>query len=114
MPGEKRDTDRVPILGELRGEIMVFEPMAIKEISRGGAQIETRFPLQIDSLHDLRLSLGERSVVVKGRVAHCRISDVDQDIVMYRSGVEFIEPSERVEAVILDFLDAIKAGRRAE
>lgn len=114
MASEKRDTDRVSILGELVGEIMVFEPMAIKEISRGGAQIETRFPLQIDSLHDLRLTLGDRSVVVKGRVAHCRISDVDQDIVMYRSGLEFIETSERVEEVILDFLDAIKTGRRAE
>jgi hypothetical protein len=114
MTRDKRDTDRVPILGELRGEIMVFEPMAIKEISRGGAQIETRFPLQLDSLHDLRLTLGDRSVVVKGRVAHCHISDVDQDVVMYRAGVEFIEPSERVEAVILDFLDAVKTGRRAE
>jgi hypothetical protein len=114
MASDKRDTDRVPILGELRGEIMVFEPMAIKEISRGGALVETRFPLQINSLHDLRLTLGDQSVVVKGRVAHCRISDVDQDIVMYRTGVEFVEPSERVEAVILDFLDAVKTGRRAE
>jgi hypothetical protein len=114
MASEKRDTDRIPILGELHGEIMVFEPMAVKEISRGGAQIETRFPLQINSLHDLRLTLGDRSVVVKGRVAHCRISDVDQDVVMYRSGVEFVELSERVEDVIIDFLEAIKAGRRAE
>jgi hypothetical protein len=114
MASEKRDTDRVSILGELGGEIMVFEPMAIKEVSRGGAQIETRFPLQIDSLHDLRLTLGDRSVVVKGRVAHCRISDVDQDVVMYRSGLEFIETSERVEEVILEFLEAVKMGRRAE
>ena len=113
MGSDKRDTDRVPILGELHGEIMLFEPMAVKEISHGGAQIETRFPLQIDSLHDLRLSLGDRSVVVKGRVAHCRISDVDQDVVMYRSGMEFVEPSERVEEVISDFIEAIKAGRRA-
>jgi PilZ domain len=114
MPPEKRDTDRVAILGELHGEIMVFEPMAIKEISRGGAQVETGFPLQLNSLHDLRLTLGDRSVVVKGRVVHCRISDVDQDIVMYRSGIEFVEPSDRVQSVILDFLDSIKAGRRAE
>jgi hypothetical protein len=114
MASDQRDDDRVSILGELRGEIMVFEPMAIKEISGGGAQIETRFPLQLNSLHDLRLTLADRSVVVKGRVVHCRISDVDQDIVMYRSGMEFIEPSERVQAVILDFLDAVKTGRRAE
>src|SRR5215216_1839034 len=114
MPPDKRDTDRVPILGELQGEIMVFEAMVIKEISGGGAQIETRFPLQLNSLHDLRLTLGDRSIIIKGRVAHCRITDVDQDVVMYRSGIEFIEPAERVQSVILDFMESIKAGRRAE
>lgn len=110
---EKRDRERIPILGELRGEVMVFEPMAIKEISRGGAQVETGFPLQLDSLHEFRLTLGDRSVVVKGRVAHCRISDVDQELVTYRAGIEFIEPSERVCAVISEFIEAIKTGRRA-
>ena len=92
----KRDTERIEILGELHGEVMVFQPMAIKEISRGGAQVETAFPLQLDSLHEFRLTLGDRSVVVKGRVAHCSISDVDQELVIYRSGIEFVEPSDRV------------------
>ena len=91
---------------------MVFQPIAIKEISVGGAQIETIFPLQINSLHDFRLTLGDRSLVVKGRVVHCQISDVDQELVTYRSGVEFIEPSDRVSAVIKDFIDAVKTGRR--
>jgi hypothetical protein len=92
---------------------MVFQPMAIKEISRGGAQVETTFPLQLDSLHELRLTLGERSIVVKGRVAHCSISDVDQELVTYRSGIEFIEPSERVYSVIAEFIDSIRDSRRA-
>jgi hypothetical protein len=110
---EKRDRERIQILGELHGEVMVFQPMAIKEISRGGAQVETVFPLQLDSLHDFRLTLGDRSVVVKARVAHCSISDVDQELVTYRSGIEFIEPSEPVFAVISGFIEAIKDGRRA-
>jgi hypothetical protein len=110
---DKRDTERIEILGELRGEVMVFQPMAIKEISRGGAQVETGFPLQLDSLHDFRLTLGDRSIVIKGRVAHCSISDVDQEIVLYRSGIQFIEPPERVAAVIAGFIDAITNGRRA-
>jgi hypothetical protein len=113
-PEDKRDTDRVQILGELRGEVTVFHPMAIKEISRGGAQVETGFPLQVDSLHEFRLSLGDRSVVVKGRVAHCSITDVEQELVLYLSGVEFIEPSERVAAVISEFLDAIQTGRQSQ
>ncbi len=108
-----RDAERVSILGELHGEVMVFQPVAIKEISRGGVQIETIFPLQLDSLHEFRLSLGDRSVVLKGRVAHCHISDVDHELVTYRAGIEFIEPSDRVYSVIAEFIEAIKTGRRA-
>src|SRR6267378_403136 len=113
-PGDKRDnTGRIEILGELRGEVTVFQPMAIKEISRGGAQVETGFALQLDSLHEFRLTLGDRSVIVKGRVVHCSITDVDQELVLYRSGLEFIEPSDRVYSAISDFIDAIRNGRQA-
>jgi c-di-GMP-binding flagellar brake protein YcgR len=86
---------------------MVFQPTAVLEMSHGGMQVETAFPLQLDSLHDFRLTLGDRSVVVKGRVAHSRISDVDQDIVTYRTGVQFIELSERVQAAIAHFVDEV-------
>ena|SRR5687767_5467057 len=105
--------DRIQILGELHGEVMVFQPIAIKEVGRGGAQVETAFPLQLDSLHEFRLTLGDRSVIVKARVAHCSISDVDQELVIYRSGVEFIETSDRVYRVISDFIDSIKESRLA-
>ena len=91
---------------------MVFQPVAIREIGRGGAHVETVFPLQLDSLHDFRLTLGDRSVVIKGWVVHCSISDVDQDLVTYRSGIEFIEPSDRVYSIISEFIDAIRDGRR--
>jgi hypothetical protein len=113
MAADKRDAERVPILGELHGEIMVFQPLAVKEISHTGAQVETRFPLQLNSLHDVRLTLGDHSVIVKGRVVHSRISDMDQDIVTYKSGLEFVEPPERIQAAIAEYLDAIKTGRRA-
>jgi hypothetical protein len=109
---DKRDAERIEMLGDVRGEIMVFQPMAIKEISRGGVQIETAFPLHLNSLHEVRLTLGDRSIIVKGRVAHSRITDVDQEAVVYRTGLEFIEPSERVRDAIAAFLDAIKSGRR--
>jgi hypothetical protein len=111
MAEEKRDAERVSMLGDLLGEVMVFEPMAVKEISVAGATIETRFPLHLNSLHDLRLLLGGLPVVVKGRVVHSRISDVDQDVVTYRTGIEFVEASERVVHAIAEFLESIKATR---
>jgi hypothetical protein len=110
---DKRDTERIEILGELHGEVMVFQPTIVREISRGGAQVETSFPLHLDSLHEFRLTLGDRSIVVKGRVAHSSVSDVEQEGVVYRSGIQFIEPSERVFSVIADFIEAIKSGRRS-
>src|SRR6266540_3443968 len=109
---EKRDVERFRILGELHGEVMVFQPMTIREISRAGAQIESSFPLQLNSLHDFRLTLAVRSIVVKGRVAHCSISDVDQEVVLYRSGIEFVEVADRVQTVISEFIDALKGGRQ--
>jgi hypothetical protein len=108
---DKRDTERVLILGDLQGEIMVFEPLQIKEISRGGASVETTFPLHLNSLHDIRLTLGAKSIVLKGRVAHSRISDVDQDIVTYRTGIEFVDASDRIRSVISEFLETLKANR---
>ena len=108
----KRDAERLTILGELHGEVMVFQPMALKEIGRGGAQIETQFPLQLNSLHELRLTLGDHSIIVKGRIVYCGISDVDQELVTYRTGIEFVEPAERVSDVITGFIDSIKSRRR--
>jgi len=109
----KRTTERISILGDLQGEVMVFEPMAVKDVGGGGALVETAFPLVLDSLHDFRLTLGDRAVILKGRVVHCSISDVEQEAVLYRSGIEFVEPSDRVHDVIADFIYSIKSGRRA-
>ena len=111
MSDEKRDRERLTVLGDLFGEVMVLEPMLIKEIGIGGATIETRFPLHLNSLHDLRVMLGERSIVVKGRVVHAHISDVDQDIVTYKTGIEFVEPTDHVVTAIAEFLESVKATR---
>ena len=108
----KRDTERVSVPSPLHGEVMVFQPMTILNVSRGGAQIETPFALQLGSLHDFRVSLGERSVVVKGRIAHCHIGELREGVVLYRTGVEFIEVSEHVQSAIDDFVTALKLSGR--
>jgi hypothetical protein len=109
---ERRLHDRLPILGEFAGEVMVFQPMIITEIGCGGIQVETTFAFHLDSLHDLRLTLGDHAVVVKGRVTYCRIVDVDQESLRYCSGFQFVELPEHVSSVISGFVDAINTGRR--
>ena len=113
MTGEKRDRERLPLAGQVTGEVTVFQPMTILDISHGGAQIETPFPLQLDSLHDFRLTLGDRSVVVKGRIAHCHVGELTETAALYRTGVEFIEPSDHARVAISLFVQAIRrAGRK--
>lgn len=112
MPGDKRRTDRIEILGDMPGAATVAQPVAIRELSPLGASIESSFPLYVDTLHQFRLTLGDRAIVVKGRIAHCHISDVDQERVTYIAGVDFVELSEAGERVISTFLEDVKAGRR--
>ncbi len=112
MSDDKRDHERVEILGELPGAATVVQPIAVKQLSLGGAQVESAFPLQIESLHEFRLELAGRPVVVKGRVAHCRISHVDQETVTYLSGIQFVDPPEWVTDAIASFIEGLKSGRR--
>jgi hypothetical protein len=109
----KRDTERVAVPAPLYGEVKVYQPMTILDISKGGAQIETPFALQLDSLHDFRLSLGERSIIVKGRIAHCHIGELKEGVVLYRTGVEFIETSGHVQSAIVHFVEALKLVKKA-
>ena len=105
---ERRTGDRTEIIGGLRGEVMVYQAMTVRDLSHGGAQVETAVPLQIDSLHDVRLELSDAAVVVKGRVVYCRIANVDPQTVTYRSGLEFIQPSSGIRSVIAHFLETLR------
>jgi len=110
-PFDKRESERVAVMAGLSGEIKVYLPLVVEEISRAGATIETTVKLQLNSLHEIRLTLGGRSVVVKGRVAHARISGVQGGTVTYRAGVEFVEPTEGAAAAIGEFVEQLKTGR---
>jgi hypothetical protein len=108
-----RDSERVPLPGQVTGEVTVYEPMTILDLSDRGALVETRFALQLDSLHEFRLSLGTRSVVVKGRIAHCTIGELQEGTVFYRSGIEFIEPTDHALSAIHAFVEALKFAATA-
>jgi hypothetical protein len=108
---DKRKTERLEILSQPPGEVMIYQPMVLTEISRAGAQVETTFPLHIDSLHDFRFLLGERSIVVKGRIVHAHVCDVADHATTYRAGIEFVLPSPRIVEAIGAFMDAVAASR---
>ena len=107
----RRQTTRVDLSGSLEAEVLVLQPARVTELGSDGMQIETATALQLNAIFEFRLRLGGRSVIVKGRVAHSRISEVDRDLVTYRSGVEFVEVPERVASAINGFVDGIRRER---
>jgi hypothetical protein len=110
---DKRSSERVPVPGEIHGEVTVYQPMIILDISGSGAQIETEFPLHLGSLHDFRLSLDARTIVVKGRIVHCQIGDLREGSAFYRTGIEFVEPSDHAVTAIRDFVQAHRSAQGA-
>ena len=111
MSTDSRNTERVSIPGQVMGEVTVFQPMSIIDLSEAGAQIEASVALRNDSLHDFRLSLNERSVVVKGRIAYCKIGELRHGVVIYRCGVEFVEVSPHAQDALRAFVAVHCASR---
>lgn len=110
----KRAHERVDLPSPESGEVKIYHSMAIRQLSGGGALIEIGVPLQLDSLHDFRLTLGERSLVVKARVVHSHISTVGSDRVAYHTGIEFVDLSELVSQALGAFVDALRLQRAAK
>ena len=107
---DRRGAERVPIPGDLHGEILVFQTMLIRDISNTGVTVETRFPLHLDAVHVLRLSLANQTIVIKGRVVDAKISGVDQDAVTYRAGLDFVGATAEMLDVIRKYVDAQPSG----
>lgn len=104
MTDHKRDTERVPVPGEVTGEISVYQPIVVLDLSERGAQIETGAAMHLGSLHEFRLSLRDLKVIVKGRIVHCQIGGLGDGSVLYRAGVEFIELPEHALGAIRAFV----------
>ena len=113
MTDHKRDSERIHVAGDVTGEVSVYEPMVILDLSECGARVETPFAMHLGSLHEFRVSLGELSVVVKGRIVHSQIGGLGEAAIIYRSGVEFVDASEHVVTALRAFVGEQRASHPA-
>jgi hypothetical protein len=103
---------RHAISGELPGEVTIIEPVRVLEISQHGTMVEVDVRLALESLHEFRLDLSECVVIVKGRIVHCELHELEPERVIYRAGIEFIETSLHVYEAIAEFIRRVEAARR--
>lgn len=104
---KRRAYERHALPDPASGEVKIYHSMAIRQLSGGGALVEIAVPLQLDALHDFRLTLGDRSVVVKARVVHSHISTVASSGVSYHTGIEFVDLSEAVAEALADYIASL-------
>ena len=114
MSSEHRGSPRVELLGYVPGEITVLAPIALRDLGPHGVQVESSFPLILNSIHEVRLHLGDSSLVVRGRVAHCRVADLGADTAIYRAGIEFLDVPPHVADVIEAHLGQLAQARQRE
>lgn len=68
--GDRRGELRFEIIGQLWGALEVVEHLPLRNVGRGGALVESKIPLSGDTVHGVRLQLGEHANEVQVRVRH--------------------------------------------
>jgi hypothetical protein len=114
MAHDKRESVRINILGGLAGEASVFVPIIVHDFSQTGVLVECGFPLLLGSAQDLRIHLGDDSVVVKARVVRCHIAEIGRDLVRYVAGLEFVNLPPHVGVAITAYIERLRRRRESE
>ena len=104
---DQRQRLRIPLPNALTGEVTVYRPLTVSDLSPQGARVETPEPLRVNSVRAFRLNLGDQTVVLKGRVCHATVRALDDDRVVYTSGVEFLEVPPPARFAIERFLERV-------
>ena len=101
---DRRAQLRFEIVGRLRCTIASHATVQLRDICRGGALIESPWPLQLETVHTLRLESHSQFSQVDARVCHVRPAVPGPD--RYVIGLEFVAPdapaSHHLELIVGD------------
>lgn len=104
---DQRQRPRTVLPNGLSGEVTVYRPLTVSDLSPLGVRVETPEPLRVNSVRAFRLNLGEQTVVLKGRVCHASVRTLDDQLVVYTSGIEFLDVPPPARVAIERFLDRV-------
>jgi len=88
--GDRRGRPRFEIVGQLWGALESVEPLRLHNLSRGGALIESRVPLQPESIHRLRFAYRGQVSDLQARVRHVTPFSTASMHDRFLVGVEFL------------------------
>ena len=101
--GDRRGRPRFEIVGQLWGALETIEPLRLRNLSRGGALLESASPLTPDSVHRLRVAFADVVADLQARVCHVRVTSHGPGE-RYLIGLEFLHAQQstldRIEALV--------------
>jgi PilZ domain len=89
--GDRRGRLRFELVGELAAVFGTIELLSARDISWGGALVESTVPLPVDSIQSLRFITGDQAGEVTVRVRHVTRTDRPDGSARYRIGFEFLD-----------------------
>jgi hypothetical protein len=107
--GDRRSDLRFEIIGQLWGSLETIEHLALRNLARGGALVESRLPLNPEMVRAVRLAFGEHVNDIQVRVRHVT-AEKATDGERFLVGLEFVDPS----AAALEQIDRIVKARLAD
>lgn len=79
----------------------------VKKLSLSGMLVETGYPMELDSHHEIELFIAGNTIRIAGRVAYCR-ENLERDSVRYDIGIEFVTIAGNDRELLTDFLETVK------
>jgi hypothetical protein len=106
---DRRTRPRFDVVGELWGSLETPTTLAIQNIGRGGALLESPVALPVDSIHRVMLAAEGEQIETLIRVRHSKpIAGAAGDPEGYFIGVEFLALSRRAATIV----DGLIQGER--
>lgn len=108
---ERRDHPRVPIDGQLQGEIEAFVVAPLMDLSLSGALIEVPSALPANARYALKLPMSETdSVEVQAEVVRSYVHGFDsisagKPAVKYRAAIKFIDLTDAQQKSLKQLMD---------
>lgn len=89
--GDRRGKPRFEIVGQLWGSLETVEPLRTHNLSRGGALVESRVALPLQSIQRFRVAFDGVPANVHARVCHVRPGGRPGSPATYLVGLEFVD-----------------------
>lgn len=104
--GDRRGKPRFEIVGQLWGSLESVEPLRTHDLGRGGALVESRIALPLESVQRFRVAFEGTRANMHARVCHVRPSGRQGGPRTYLVGLEFLDVPPGLAEHIERLLDA--------